>query len=278
MATVSIIMASYNYAGFIGEAVGSVQAQSFQDWELLIVDDGSTDGSLAAVENFCRHDGRIKLLTHPGNVNRGLAATVKRGVDAATGKYIAFLESDDRWLPENLARKVTILDSFPEVALVDDKVTLFGESDLFDRYRNYRVIRERHFSACTFPADIFHALFYENLIPTFSCAVCRSDALKNCSFEHVYTPHLDRSLWMQICKKHKFYHLDENLTCWRIHSKSCISREKSAYRQNFWRKACSLLLPCYNNRMWSAGFIWALTCFVLVNIRRALGNRLKGRR
>ena len=200
MATVSIIMASYNYAGFIGEAVRSVQAQSFQDWELLIVDDGSTDSSRSIAEDFCRHDGRIKLLTHSGNVNRGLAATVKRGVDAATGKYIAFLESDDRWLPENLIRKVAILDAFPEVALVDDKVALFGESGLFDRYRNYRMIREKYFSQCQFPADIFYAFFYENLIPTFSCAVCRGEALKNCSFEHVYAPHLDRSLWMQICK------------------------------------------------------------------------------
>lgn len=277
MALVSIVMASYNYAAFIKDAVRSVLNQSFPDWELLIVDDGSTDGSREIISELCRKDPRIRMLTHPGEKNLGLADTVRLGVSLSSGRYIAFLESDDRWHSENLSRKIAILDRYPEVALVDDAVELFGESKLFSRYDKYWQIRERFFGCRRFPADIFTDLFYENLIPTFSSVMCRADVLKKCSFEHIYKPHLDRSLWMQICKNWKFYHINEALTCWRIHSNSCISREKGAYRQGFLRKSFSLLLPCYGNRWWSCSFLTALVRFGGINIRRALGNRLKGR-
>lgn len=272
MCTVSIITASYNYAETIGEAIDSVLLQDFSDWELIVVDDGSRDQSVEIIKSYCNRDDRIKLLFHQGNVNRGLRETIKLGVAAAKGKYIAFLESDDRWEVENLSRKTAVLEKFPDVALVDDEVKLFGDKSLFERYDNYWKLRKKFFANRKFPANIFNALFTENLIPTFSCAVCRADVLKKCSFDYFYAPHLDRSLWLQICRKHKFFHLSEQLTDWRIHSSSYISRENKNYRKAFLKKAYFLLLPCYDNKPLQLTFIFSLLYFIFVNFLRKIRN------
>lgn len=272
MCTVSIITASYNYAETIGEAIDSVLFQDFSDWELIVVDDGSSDRSVEIIKSYCSRDSRIKLLFHQGNVNRGLRETIKLGISACKGKYIAFLESDDRWEAENLSKKTAVLEKFSEVAIVDDEVKLFGDESLFERYDNYWKLRKKFFANRKFPADIFHDLFAENLIPTFSCAVCRADVLKQCSFDYFYAPHLDRSLWLQICRKHKFFHLPEQLTDWRIHSSSYISRENQNYRKDFLKKAYFLLLPCYNNKPFHPSFVFSLLYFIFINFLRKIRN------
>lgn len=105
--TVSIVMPSHNSARFIGESIRSVQAQDFRDWELLVSDDGSTDDTCAVVEAFRREDPRIKLLASP--VNRGPAVSRNVALQAARGRYIAFLDSDDLWEPGKLTRQLTFM-------------------------------------------------------------------------------------------------------------------------------------------------------------------------
>ena len=163
------------------------------------------------------------------------------------------------------------------MAIADDAVELFGEESLFSRYDEYWRIRDKFFRNFTFPANIYTALFYENLIPTFSCVICRSAALKSCSFDYIYAPHLDRSLWLQICRKNRFFHIPEVLTYWRIHPGSCISRENRAYRRNFLQKTYSLLRPCYEHAPWNWSFAAAYCRFILVNIKRSLNNRRTGK-
>lgn len=270
MSTVSIITASFNYAHCIAETINSVLEQTFSDWELIIVDDGSKDNSLEIIRSFCTEDPRIKLFTHPDNVNRGLRETLKLAVSKIQSEYTAFLESDDKWKPDNLSQKVAILKRYPEVALVDDEVELFGDSSFFSRYDNYWLIRKKSFQKISFPANIYTDLFYENLIPTFSCAVCRSDILKACSFDYSYAPHLDRSLWLQICHKHLYFHIDKKLTCWRIHSESYITRENKSYRKNFLHNIYHLLLPCYNNNRFHPALLFNFFRFTAVNILRKI--------
>src|SRR6185503_12070287 len=109
MPSVSIVVATYNQAGFLTEAVASVRAQTFADWELLVVDDGSTDDTAAVAARF-RDDDRIRYL--PGaHAERAVARN--RGVAAATGDLVAFLDADDLWRPEKLARQVAALAAAP---------------------------------------------------------------------------------------------------------------------------------------------------------------------
>ncbi|MBR2986562.1 MAG: glycosyltransferase family 2 protein, partial [Clostridia bacterium] len=99
---VSVIMPNYNSEKYIKETVESVLQQTYSHWELLFIDDASTDGSLAIAKSF--HDPRIRILQNPSNM--GAAATRNVGIEAARGKWIAFLDSDDLWHPEKLSTQL----------------------------------------------------------------------------------------------------------------------------------------------------------------------------
>ena len=105
---VSIIMPSYNCAAFIPAAIQSVIDQSFTDWELIVVDDGSTDASLDIIQSFARADARIRPVCSA--TNRGAAGARNDALALARGRFIAFLDSDDLWKPEKLARQLAFMD------------------------------------------------------------------------------------------------------------------------------------------------------------------------
>jgi glycosyltransferase involved in cell wall biosynthesis len=108
---VSVIIPTYNRAGLVAEAVASVEAQTFRDLEILVVDDGSTDNTpdvLALLEG-------VRVLRHP--TRRGVAAARNLGAAAARGEWLAFLDSDDLWLPEKLARQMAYLEERPGLLL-----------------------------------------------------------------------------------------------------------------------------------------------------------------
>ncbi len=119
MATVSVIIIFLDAVDYLREAVDSVREQSFSDWEIILVDDGSSDGSSALARRLSSEDpGRIRYLDHPGHANLGMSASRNAGVDAARGRYVAFLDSDDRYLPSRLASHVAILEQTPHVSAV----------------------------------------------------------------------------------------------------------------------------------------------------------------
>ncbi len=116
---VSVIIIFLNEERFLAEAVNSVLAQNFRDWELLLVDDGSTDSSPAVAHGFAdlgRH--QICCLCHPRRSNRGMSASRNLGLAHAVGEFVAFLDADDVWLPHKLAEQVAVLDCRPEAGLV----------------------------------------------------------------------------------------------------------------------------------------------------------------
>ena len=106
---VSIITPSYNCAGFIGETIASIQAQTYRNWELIITDDCSTDNSTQVIESYCRQDSRIKLLRLDSNSGAGAARN--NSIRAARGRFIAFCDSDDRWTPDKLQLQLEFMTS-----------------------------------------------------------------------------------------------------------------------------------------------------------------------
>lgn len=121
--TVSILTSFFNAARFLDEAVASAFAQALDDWELLLIDDGSTDGSSALAAGYARQWPRkVRYFEHPGHVNLGISASQNLGLRHAAGTYVAFLDSDDVWLPNKLQEQVTALQSQP------DAVMLFGNT------------------------------------------------------------------------------------------------------------------------------------------------------
>jgi GT2 family glycosyltransferase len=117
--TVSVVTIFLDAARFLEEAVISVLVQTYAHWELLLVDDGSTDGSTEIARAFAaRHPDRIRYLDHPGHANRGMSTSRNLGIRHARGEYIALLDADDVWEQEKLAQQVALLETHPEVGLV----------------------------------------------------------------------------------------------------------------------------------------------------------------
>jgi glycosyltransferase involved in cell wall biosynthesis len=116
---VSAIIVVFNGEAYLNEAINSVAAQSREDWELLVVDDGSTDSTQLIVRGVDPSlAGKVRLLTHPDGGNHGISASRNRGIAEARGEYVAFLDADDVWLPAKLAEQVAILDADPDLGMI----------------------------------------------------------------------------------------------------------------------------------------------------------------
>jgi hypothetical protein len=117
-AEVSVIIPVYNGDRFLSEAMASVVVQTYKDWELILVDDGSRDDSTAVIQRFIQEYGGSCPIRYISQANQGVSVARNQGVAAATGKYIAFLDQDDWFLPDKLALQVAHLDRQPELAMV----------------------------------------------------------------------------------------------------------------------------------------------------------------
>lgn len=126
MPTVSVIMPAYNVEPYIGEAIDSVLAQTFTDFELLIVDDGSTDRTAEMARRFAARDSRLMLLQQD---NRGLAAARNTALRQAKGGLMALLDSDDLWMPRFLEAQIAVLDARPEVDIVTGNARTLGSHE-----------------------------------------------------------------------------------------------------------------------------------------------------
>jgi glycosyltransferase involved in cell wall biosynthesis len=133
MAKVSIIIPTHNYARFLGEAIQSVLDQTYRDFELIVVDDGSIDNTGEVVSSFA--DDRIRYMYQD---HVGVSAAQNMALHAATGEYITGLSADDLYLPENIGRKVELLDSRPDIGLV------CSDTYIFDHYTGATIGRLWH--------------------------------------------------------------------------------------------------------------------------------------
>lgn len=116
---ISVVTPFFQVGGYLREAIESVRAQTYDRWELILVDDGSTDdGPDIAREYAARYPSRIVVLSHPGRANRGISPSRNLGASRARGRWIATLDGDDVWLPDTLAEQARIAEAHPEVGLI----------------------------------------------------------------------------------------------------------------------------------------------------------------
>lgn len=119
-------MPSYNYGRFLPSAVESVLEQSYEAFELLIVDNGSSDGSYEIALEYAERDGRVRVLTHVGHENRGVNASLNLGLEEARGAYFGLLPADDLYLPGSLERRMALLEAHPEAGFA------YGTAEVLD--------------------------------------------------------------------------------------------------------------------------------------------------
>jgi len=192
---VSIVTPVYNGARFLPETIESVEAQTFRDWEWLLVDDGSTDDSLEICRKAAAADGRIRVLSHPAGVNRGQAASRNLAIQHSRGDLLAFLDADDLWIPEKLEFDRASLAAHPNAMLLYSRLLFWHEGAPQKGGRNVLGTLGVRCN-CVLPAPLLLAHVAENLydfgcqFPAPSCLVVRRGALP--AGEELFDPTLRR--------------------------------------------------------------------------------------
>jgi glycosyltransferase involved in cell wall biosynthesis len=206
MAEVAVVVPAYNQSRYIVSTIHTVQQQTFSDWELFIIDDGSTDDTPQVVREFLS-DKRIHYITQQ---NQERAVARNAGIAKSTSPYVAFLDSDDLWHPEKLAKQLSAIRAKPDADLC---YTLAEEIDL-DGKRLQRSGRSHAYSG-----RVFDQLLHSNFIVNSSVLVRRATLMKAGLFDS----HLpvfgseDWDLWLRIARRHSVCLVNEELTFYRVH-------------------------------------------------------------
>ena len=242
---VSVVTASYNYQDYIKEAIQSVLNQTYKDWELIIVDDCSTDNSVQVINSY--KDDRIKLFVNEKNL--GLQKTVKRGIENASGEWIVFLESDDILKPDNIEKKVRIAQKYKDVNLIFNDCEFFGDEEKVSDFtialkKTRSLLRKK-----TYPQNMFYNFYLSNKIFTFSSVMAKRDDLLKISFNPPMDCLLDWWLWVQMAYIGKFYYIPEIMTEWRLHTDSYIYKSKHNSPKQLQMKIYFEMFKKYKNPM-----------------------------
>jgi glycosyltransferase involved in cell wall biosynthesis len=208
MPKVSVLMPVYNGIRFVAKAIESVLAQDYQDWELIVVNDGSTDGTAEALASFT--DTRIRVISQ---ANGGEAVARNRGLDAISGDYVAFLDADDLYLPNALADMVAYLAAHAETDAVCSDGYFCDEADrLLGRMSEVRPQVQ--------PGNILEKLVIDPAVvgpPVFVMArrTCILEA--RARFDPLLVIGPDWDFWIQLARHAQFGYLDRPTCMYRIH-------------------------------------------------------------
>jgi hypothetical protein len=210
-AKVSVCMASYNHAPFIRAAVESVLNQTVNDWELVITDDGSSDGTIEALDGIC--DERIRIERFPEN--RSACVALNHCIRRARGQYIAVLNSDDAWRPEKLARQLAVMGEQPETAAVFTLVDVIDERG--------GPMEEQPFYKTVFNEPNRDRLAWLRRLVVDGNCLCHPSVLVRTEvyrdlglYDECMAQLPDLDMWIRICLRHGIWIIQEPLTLFRV--------------------------------------------------------------
>lgn len=209
MAKVTILMPTYNVAPYVREAIDSVLRQTYRDFELLVVDDCSTDDTVSTVQSI--DDPRIRIIQNERNI--GLAANLNRGLSLVNTELVARMDGDDIAEPFWLEHEVAFLDSHPEVGICGGGFERFGTTEARVSFP------ERH-------EDIVANMLFECsvIVPTFRMSLWRDHGLR---YRTEAFPAEDYRFWAECLRITKIYNLSETLFRYRMHpSQICTARRE----------------------------------------------------
>lgn len=215
---VSIITPVYNGALFLDRSIKSVLAQTYQHWELILIDDSSDDNSVEVIKKY-ETDDRIKLLKNDSNL--GIPATRNIGIRQSKGEYVALLDQDDEWTPDKLETQVEILDKSDETfGLCYSNVKFQSEERVLFEQRN-------EIESLDSIDKNFELMLFKNLI-TSSTALIKKTALEDVGMfdESILWGGDDYDLWLRIAQKYKLAYADKILCVRFEHDKNYSGDKK----------------------------------------------------
>ena len=199
---VSVVIAAYNYAKYLPYALNSILDQTYQDYELIVVNDGSTDNTQDVLTPYLRHP-KVRCYHKP---NGGQANAENFGIRQSQGPYVAFLDADDCWSPDKLARQIPILEQSPNIGVVYSDARMIGPSGEDIPF----------IPPARFRGHILRHLFGDNFIP-FSSSVVRRELLdRHGLFDESLRMSTDYDLWLRLSITTEFDYVPAPLMAYRL--------------------------------------------------------------
>ena len=206
MPLISVIIPAYNAEKTILETIESVLKQTFLDFELIIINDGSQDSTLEIISNL--QDSRIKVFCYP---NSGLSASRNRGIFHATGDYISFLDADDLWTPDKLEAQLKALQENPQAAVAYSWTKCIDEFGEVSR-------RGTHISVT---GDVYKNLLVVNFLESGSNVLVRREAFNEVGvFDEFVSPAEDWDMWLRLAARYHFVAVPSPQVLYRVYSNS----------------------------------------------------------
>lgn len=208
MPKVSVIIPAYNREEFIVEAIDSILNQTYKDFEIIVVDDGSTDNTKQKLEPF---KSKIRLIKQK-NSERAVARN--NGIKNSSGAYIALLDSDDVWIKDKLEKQVELLDSKSDVILTYGQCLRINEHG--------QKIKPAKRQLAGFSGEVFESLLMRNFISSPTPVIRREYFEKTTGFQTKYIPYEDWEFWLRFSLLGKFYFFDKPFAYYRIHKNQSV--------------------------------------------------------
>jgi glycosyltransferase involved in cell wall biosynthesis len=218
MPKVSVIIPTCNRASFLKAAIESVLRQTFQDFEIIVVDDASQDRTREVIQSFT--DPRIRCIRH--ETNHGQGASRNAAIKEASGEYVALLDDDDEWLPQKLEKQVRLLDSSP--AKVGMVYTGFCKVEGSNKGVIAQVIPEKR-------GSVFEDMCFRNWIGTCSTVLLRRVCFENTGwFDETLPSGVDYDMWLRLSKQFDIDCIPEPLVLYTVHANSISTNHETRIR------------------------------------------------
>ena len=246
---VSVVLIFLNEAKFIEEAIASILAQTYSNWELLLVDDGSTDDSSAIARSYeQKFPERVRYLEHQGHQNLGMSASRNLGINSSGGEYVAFIDGDDVWLPQKLTQQVAILEAKSDTALVCGRTKWWygwtGKSE--DKQRDFIQKFDLPLDSSIQPPAVL-LLFLRDEWASLCDILVRRNAIETVggyedSFIGMYE---DQVFHTKLCLNFPAYVSSECWYLYRQHNEACTIQTHAAQKYYYARQAFLIWLEQY---------------------------------
>ena len=201
---ISVIMPAYNAEKYIGEAIESILNQTLKDFELIIINDASTDSTGNIIKSYAEKDSRIVVLVNENNLN--IAGSLNRGISVAKGTFIARMDADDIALPERLEMQAKVMSENPQVAVVGNDIQLINESGVVIGYRHYPT------DSKSLKRVIFRYSPFAH--PT---VLIRAACIKEVGdYDKTKSPSEDVDMWFRLGMKYDFKSIPKGLLKYRV--------------------------------------------------------------
>ena len=223
MPKVSVIIPIYNAEKFISETIESVVAQTYPDWEIIAVDDGSTDKTPEILKEYAKKlPKKVRVITQK---NSGVSTARNNAIAVAKGGHVAFLDHDDLWMPEKLEKQVKLLDSDKKLGLV------YSDCDMIDhegRLKKGSLVRGKMFRG-----NVFNELLCANFIPLLTAVVKKGVLDEVGAFDPKYKIAEEYDLFLRIAERYPIDFVEQPLAKYRVHGGRASRNVKTAVDEDF---------------------------------------------